>query len=126
VARNLLLDANLPPSLVARLAENGIRATHIGARNLGQASDEFLVEHARERGEILVTHDLDFSRILAASGESSPSVIILRIRLPLPGALAAAIRTAVQHAEADLLAGAIVMVEDGAIRVRALPVAAAR
>jgi predicted nuclease of predicted toxin-antitoxin system len=126
VATDLLLDANLPPSLVVRLAANGVAATHVNQRSLGQASDEALVVHARERCEILVTHDLDFSRILAVSGEVSPSVIVLRLGLPTPPALTSAILSALSHAGSDLASGAIVVVEDSAIRVRALPVAASR
>ena len=119
----LLLDANLPPSLVARLALRGIAATHVNERGLGTASDETLVEHARERAEVLVTHDLDFSRILAASGQRSPSVVILRLRVPTPMDLVNAIEATVKRVEADLVAGGLVMVDDSAIRVRLLPVA---
>lgn len=36
---------------------------------------------------ILVIHDLDFSRILVAWGDTAPSVIVLRIRKPTPAAL---------------------------------------
>jgi predicted nuclease of predicted toxin-antitoxin system len=126
VALALLLDANLPPSLVGRLLSMGIVATHVGERGLGSASDEVLVEHARERSEVLVTHDLDFTRILAASGQTSPSVIVLRLRMPTPSLLASAIQATVARAEADLRAGAIAMVEETVIRVRMLPVAASR
>jgi predicted nuclease of predicted toxin-antitoxin system len=69
---------------------------------------------------------LDFSRILAVSGEASPSVIVLRLALPTPPALTVAIQSALSHATSDLSSGTIVVVEDNAIRVRALPVAAGR
>jgi predicted nuclease of predicted toxin-antitoxin system len=123
VTQPLLLDANLPPSLVGRLAASGVVAAHVGEIGLGSASDEVIVEHARARGDLLVTHDLDFSRILAASGETAPSVIVLRLRQPKPTTLAQAINTALTRASDDLRLGAIVTVEDSAIRVRMLPVA---
>jgi predicted nuclease of predicted toxin-antitoxin system len=71
---------------------------------------------------VLVTHDLD-SRILAASGDVRPSVIVLRLRQPTPTALANRIAAAVMRVSDDLRAGAI---EDSAIRVRMLPVAGTR
>jgi predicted nuclease of predicted toxin-antitoxin system len=123
---SLLLDANLPPSLTARLTVSGVTAVHVGENGLGTASDEEIVKHARAGSHILVTHDLDFSRILAASGDTAPSVIVLRVRKPTPAALATCINTALSRATEDLLAGAIVTVEDLAIRVRMLPVAGAR
>lgn len=123
---SLLLDANLPSSLAGRLGRLGISAVHVHVRGLSTAADETIIEHARERAEVLTTHDLDFSRILAASGMASPSVIVLRLRLPTATTLARVIETTVRRVESDLRAGAIVVVEDAAIRVRMLPVAAAR
>ena len=119
----LLLDVNLPPSLVDHLRRRGISADHAHDRTLGRASDEQIVEHARQRGDVVVTHDLDFSRILAESGSRTPSVIIMRLRQPTLTSLASMIEVALQRAATDLAAGAIVVVEDAAIRVRPLPVA---
>jgi predicted nuclease of predicted toxin-antitoxin system len=126
VTHSLLLDANLPPSLVGRLAAAGVAAVHVGAIGLGTASDELIAEQARARGDVLVSHDLDFSRILATSGEAAPSVIVLRLRSLTPLALANGITVALARAGDDLRLGAIVTVEDSAIRVRMLPVATAR
>ena len=126
MTQSLLLDANLPPSLVHRLAATGVVAIHVRQLALADASDEQIVEHARKRGEVLVTHDLDFSRILVASGETTPSVIVLRLRHPTPAALANGITAALTRGDDDLRSGAIVTVEDSAIRVRMLPVAGRR
>jgi predicted nuclease of predicted toxin-antitoxin system len=126
VTQSLLLDANLPPSLVGRLAATGVVAVHVGQLGLGDAPDDAIVERARARGDVLVTHDLDFSRILATSGEAAPSVIVLRLRHTTPVALANGITAALTRAGDDLGSGAIVTVEDSAIRVRMLPVAERR
>ncbi|MDD9942473.1 MAG: DUF5615 family PIN-like protein [Myxococcales bacterium] len=120
----LLLDQNLPPSLARRLGEAGIAATHVSARGLATASDEQLVDHARDREEVLVTHDLDFARILATSNAAKPSVIVLRLRSPTPNALAHAIVSTVPRLVAELHQGALVVVEDSAVRIRSLPVVA--
>jgi predicted nuclease of predicted toxin-antitoxin system len=60
----LLLDMNLPASLGARLAAQGIQAAHCRERGLARATDEEIVAHARSRAEIVVTNDVDFGRIL--------------------------------------------------------------
>jgi predicted nuclease of predicted toxin-antitoxin system len=120
----LLLDANLPPSLVVRLGAHGISAAHVGRdRNLGLAPDELILAHARERGEILVTHDLDFGTLLAIEGATTPSVIVLRLRRPSLDELTERIASCLPRVEGELTAGAIVTIEDASIRIRSLPVA---
>lgn len=75
----LIVDLNLPPALVDRLAERGLQAVHRSRLGPLTARDEVILARARVDGEVLVTHDLDFSAILAATGEDSPSVIQIRL-----------------------------------------------
>lgn len=70
----------------------------------------------------LVTADLDFAQLLAVSKLVRPSVVILRLRDPRPDRLRKRLVTALRAAEAVLDEGAIVMVDEGSIRVRRLPV----
>jgi len=44
------------------------------------AQDEAVLARVRTEGAVLVTHDLDFSAILAASGDQAPSVIQIRLQ----------------------------------------------
>jgi predicted nuclease of predicted toxin-antitoxin system len=113
---------NLPPSVVAGLRAAGLAATHARDRGLGTASDEAIVEHARARGETIVTNDLDFGGILAASGSSAPSVVILRLRDTHPDRLVERLVLCLARVEDALASGAIVVVEESTIRVRQLPV----
>jgi predicted nuclease of predicted toxin-antitoxin system len=91
-------------------------------RGLGSASDEVILAHARERGEVIVTHDLDFGTILAVEGSSTPSVIVLRLQRPTLDELAERVVSCATRVADALGAGAIVSVEDAAIRIRKLPV----
>lgn len=119
----LLLDANLPPSLANRLRTFGLVVEHAGRdRRLGSASDEVILAHAREHGEVIVTHDLDFGTLLAIEGSSTPSVIVLRLQRPTLDELAERVASCVSRVADALAAGAIVSVEDAAIRIRKLPV----
>lgn len=75
----LLLDMNLPPSLRGALEKSGYATAHVRDLGLHAASDEALVVLARQRGEVIVTNDLDFTRILAVEGATSPSLLLFRV-----------------------------------------------
>lgn len=70
---------NLPPSLRGALETAGYPAVHVSDLGLQAATDEALVEIARRRGEVIVTNDLDFTRILAIEGATSPSLLLFRV-----------------------------------------------
>lgn len=76
----LLLDMNLPPSLCGTLERSGYPAAHVRDLGLQAATDEALVVFAPQRGEVIVTNDLDFTRILAVEGatKSSPASVMIR------------------------------------------------
>ncbi|MDR1489081.1 MAG: DUF5615 family PIN-like protein [Desulfovibrio sp.] len=63
----LLLDMNLSPRWVAWLAGEGIEAVHWSTLGAPDAPDETIMAVARAEGYIVLTHDLDFSAILAAT-----------------------------------------------------------
>ena len=46
--------------------------------DLSFAMDERIVDIALKNNDVIITHDLDFGRILAFSNHSHPSVIIFR------------------------------------------------
>lgn len=74
----LVLDLNLSPSVATTLARAGFEAVHWSAIGSATAEDSVILLWARAQGFVVVTHDLDFSAILAASGEDSPSVVQVR------------------------------------------------
>jgi len=117
-----LLNMNLPRELGRRLSSAGHACRHVGDIGMARASDAAIVEEARASGEIIVTHDLDYGHLLAFSGEESPSVIILRIRNTHPENLSARLISIFPGIEEPLLRGAIVVLEDAAVRIRRLPI----
>lgn len=73
-----LADMGISPRAVRRLQAAGHDAVHVAELRLHRATDPEIVRLARSENRIVVTHDLDFGTIMAASGESAPSLIIFR------------------------------------------------
>lgn len=73
---------------MAILRENGwdiVRVSDILPVNAG---DEQVLEKARAEGRVVVSHDLDFSTLVAVSGHARPSLLILRLTTADPQAVA--------------------------------------
>ena len=117
-----LLNMNTPRDLGLRLANHNHSCRHVGDIGMAKASDTAIVEEAHREGEVIITHDLDYGHLLAFSGESEPSVIILRVRNTQPENLAGQIVRAWTEIEAALEDGAIVILEDATTRIRRLPI----
>ncbi len=117
-----LLDMNVPRTLGVRLASRGHECRHVADIGMDRASDLAIVEEARAKREVIVTHDLDYGQLLAFSGEPGPSVVIFRLRDTHPNNLYARICDVWPQVEAPLTAGAVVLLEDAVLRIRKLPI----
>ena len=117
----LLIDMNLSPQWTEALADAGIEAHHWSEFGDGAASDQEVFQWARLHGFVLLTHDLDFSRILALAGGRSPSVVLLRTHRLLPSDSAATLVTALRRHEEDIETGAVLVVSPDRYRIRLLP-----
>lgn len=117
-----LLNMNLPRELGRLLRTRGHDFRHAGDCGCAEATDVAIVEVAQKEGETVITHDLDYGRILAFSGERSPSVIIFRISGADANELFQRLMEAWPTAEGPLAEGAIVVVEEAAVRIRRLPI----
>ena len=116
-----LVDVNLSPRWVERLNVRGytaIRWTEIGASN---ASDEEIMRYAAKEGYTVLTHDQDFSTLLALSREGAPSVVLLRLSSLRVDRVGERVLKGIEAAERDIGEGAIVVIEDKRVRVRSLP-----
>ncbi len=117
-----LLDMNVPRSLARLLTDRGHDCRHVGDIGMGQAVDEAILREARAHQEVIITHDLDYGHLLALSGEAGPSVVIFRLRNTHPENLFFQMMRLWTEMEGPLLRGAIVVLEDAALRVRLLPI----
>lgn len=118
----LLLDQGLPRSTVKFLAARGIVAEHVGDLGMVSATDDVILEAARQQQSVVVTLDADFHQLLAASRATSPTVVRIRIEGLKGEALAQILHQVVAAATAEVMAGAVVSVTPSRIRVRLLPV----
>ena len=112
---------NLSPRWIEALADAGIEARHWSKVSDGAASDREVFRWARRHGFVLVTHDLDFSRILALAGGRSPSVVLLRTHRLLPSDSSASLVKVLRRHAAEIETGAVVVVSPDRYRVRLLP-----
>ncbi len=117
----LLLDMNLSPSLIIPLQDAGFEVAHWEQVGDPCATDSAIMDWARLNRYIVVTHDLDFSAMLAASKDASPSVIQVRTQDVLSDKFVGVLVASIRHFKEMLEQGAIIVVEDNGQRARALP-----
>ncbi|NCO91504.1 MAG: hypothetical protein COS65_08040 [Armatimonadetes bacterium CG06_land_8_20_14_3_00_66_21] len=120
-----LADMGLSPRTVAFLRQFGHDAVHLHEERLDRVRDPEILAKAECERRILLTHDLDFGELIAASGASLPSVVLFRLRNMHPGRVNMHLQRAIDHHEKALLEGAAVTIEEGRIRLRRLPIGGA-
>jgi predicted nuclease of predicted toxin-antitoxin system len=113
-----LLDMNLSPVLAARLRQQGHDALHAMDAGYGDLPDGEIFRRAAQDHRIVITFDLDFGNIAAATGDPATSVILLRLKLTRPSYLWDRLQVAIGQTGDAFQAGVIVLVEDARIRVR--------
>ena len=111
----------ISPRTVAYLRDSGHDATHLNDQNLGRLPDSEILDKARSEERILLTHDLDFGELIAASAAHLPSVIIFRLRNMRPDSLNRYMTLILEEHEDLLDSGFIMSVTEGQIRSRTLP-----
>jgi predicted nuclease of predicted toxin-antitoxin system len=116
-----LVDEALQDLVADRLLAAGHDATHVRALGMQGAIDDNVLAHAAEEQRVLVTTDTDFGAILALSGASIPSVLLLRGVGDSVDERADAVTRALAVVEHDLARGAIVVIERDRVRLRKLP-----
>jgi predicted nuclease of predicted toxin-antitoxin system len=116
-----LVDMNLSPTWVNFLSEAGFVAVHWSTVGRGGAPDIELMQWAAERDHILLTADLDFGAILAATQRRQPSVLQIRADVPTPAAVGGSVLSAIRQTRDELALGAVVSVDAARARLRVLP-----
>ena len=117
-----LLDVGISPRLGVLLEEAGHTFRFVPDYYSNRLPDEEILEIARQNGEVIIAHDLDFGMQLAFSGASSPSVIIFRIHHINPEIFLQLILACWESIESPLAEGALVLIEKASVRIRALPI----
>lgn len=118
----LLIDMNLSPSWTTLLANAGHEAEHWSAVGAPDAPDATIMTFARTNGFVVLTHDLDFGAILAATREDRPSVVQIRADNISPDAIGEVVVKALHSMTNELEAGALLTVDPTRMRLRLLPI----
>ena len=121
-----LADMGISPKTVGFLRELGHEVVHLHEEGLDQLPDPAILDKARQEGRVLLTSDLDFGELVAASGADLPSVVVFRLRDMRPGSVNQYLREVVAHHADALDEGAVISVDEGHVRVRPLPIRGAR
>ena len=117
-----LLDMGLGHSTVLFLRKQGYDVVHLREQGLQRLPDEQIVNKAVQEERIILTHDLDFGRLVALSQSKIPSVITFRLDDMKPANVNHYLgETLVRFAKA-LEEGALISVSEQIIRMRRLPI----
>jgi len=107
---------------VGALRAAGEAVVHLREEGLHTLPDHKILDKAIQEQRVVVTFDLDFGELLAASGGDVPSVILFRTRNQTPNVVTQRLLQVLRTCRPALAAGAIVIVEDGGFRLRHLPI----
>jgi predicted nuclease of predicted toxin-antitoxin system len=118
----LLVDMNLSPKWVGLFHHSGWEAVHWSAVGQPTARDSEIMTFAAANNFVVVTHDLDFSAILAVTHGKKPSVIQIRSEDVSAEFIGKQTVAALRHMLAELEAGALLTIEVGRTRLRLLPI----
>ena len=117
-----LLNMNVNRDMAAPLEQRGHVCRHAGDIGMARSSDSDIVAEAAQKGEIIITHDLDYGNLLAFSGAQAPSVIIIRTRDLRTNEIIKRLDSVWGEIESSLSSGAIISLSDRNLRIRNLPI----
>ena len=116
-----VVDVNLSKKWAAELRNAGHEAAYWTEFGRETDADDIVMLWARENGAVVLTCDLDFSAILAASGDTKPSVVQLRPGRHRPELLLGRLTTALHVYRETLETGVLLTIDLGNARVHRLP-----
>lgn len=118
----VLVDMNLSADWVDYLRGQGFAAVHWSAVGPANALDEDIMDWAEANRHVVFTNDLGFARRLARSKATAPSVLQVRGFALMPVDIGPEVVAALGLYQHELVAGALVTVEQNRSRVRLLPI----
>ena len=121
-----LADMGISQRSVGRLRSHSYDVVHLREEGLQRLSDDDIVIKAMAERRIILTHDLDFSRIVDLRSEALPSVITFRLDDMRAPQVNEHLEQVLQRFDAELEQGVLISVRERGIRRRRLPIQRAR
>ena len=117
----ILIDMNLSPRWANLLTNAGFEAAHWSTLGAANAPDVEIAAFARTNDYVVLTHDLDFGAILAATQGDKPSVVQIRSEDLSLDVIGKPVISALRQMTAELDEGALLTIDPSRTRVRLLP-----
>ena len=117
-----LLDMGLARSKAEFLHTQGHEAVHLREQGLQRLEDTQIVQKALAEDRVILTHDLDLGQIVALSRGHFPSIITFRLDDMQPVQVHHYLTEVLTHFAEKLETGALVSINEQAIRARLLPI----
>jgi predicted nuclease of predicted toxin-antitoxin system len=117
-----LADVGISASTVARLRDRLHDVVHLAEGGLERMTDSEILCKARAEQRIVLTFDLDFDELMAASRHSLPSVVTFRLRNQRPENVIWHLDRLLLELGNRLAESVIVTVEERGYRLRRLPI----
>jgi predicted nuclease of predicted toxin-antitoxin system len=114
----LLADLHISPRTVEFLVSLSHDALRINSILLITSPDHLIVARAIQEQRTILTQDLDFSALIALSGETLPSLITLRLSSSRIEYVKAVLWKVLPALEQDVGVGMLITVEDDRVRRR--------
>jgi len=116
----IVIDMNLSPEW-ERVFSEYCEIKHWSRIGDSDTPDEWILQWAKKNDYVILTNDLDFGAILAATHLDSPSVFQIRSMALDPLIIGAEVFACFQKLEQDLKKGALVSYDLQKARIRRLP-----
>ena len=119
---NALLDMPVTPRLCDVLEAHGHEGVHAAGLGMERAPDRELLRAAQRESRVVITADMDFSRLLALSMADGPGVILFRGGSYSDDEMCALLERVLDEVAPRTLMRSICVVDRTGIRVRELPI----
>lgn len=121
-ALRFLADMCVDIHVVAWLRNQGHEATHLREEGLHRMPNGDIFTKAASEKRVILTHDLDFSEIVALSRGLSTSIVLIRLHDTRASHVIDRLSAVLVPSAEALESGAVVVVEERRHRIRHLPI----
>jgi predicted nuclease of predicted toxin-antitoxin system len=118
----IVIDMNLGKDWIGCLEADGHQAVHWSSVGNPADDDQDIMLWAAANDHVVLTADLDFGTLLAASKAPWPSVIQLRTPNTPPSFAGRLVVEALKNSSSEIESGALVTIDADRFRVRPLPI----
>ncbi|HET6465234.1 MAG TPA: DUF5615 family PIN-like protein [Nitrospiria bacterium] len=118
----LVADLHISPKTVHALRKSGFAISGVTDHLPPTSTDRQIIELAERLQASIVTQELDFSRLIAESGKTFPSILSLRLGDVSHRRVTDVLMRLLPTVEKDLEEGADISVDEVGVRIRMLPI----